>query len=122
MAEPEQRKILTPDELGKIDYDPTWGNIVHDSGKDPEADRAWEAMGARQKLSDERASIAIERYRATQLGVVQQFDQYVAEGRFREFIPTLNFLALKEESKFEKKLAFGIGVAVGFVVALLLFR
>lgn len=122
MAEPEPRKILTPDELGKIDYDPTWGNIVHVSGKDPEADRAWEAMGARQKVADERSSIAIERYRATQLGVVQQFDQYVAEGRFREFIPTLNFLALKEESKFEKKLAFGIGVAVGFVVALLLFR
>jgi len=122
MAEPEQRKILTPDELGKIDYDPTWGNIVHFSGKDPEADRAWEDMGVRQKLEDERASIAIERYRATQLGVVQQFDQYVAEGRFREFIPTLNFLALKEESKFEKKIAFGIGVAVGFVVALLLFR
>lgn len=122
MMEHEQRKILTPDELGKIDYDPTWGNIVHVSGRDPAADRAWEDMGVRQRLEDERSSIAIERCRATQLGVVQQFDKYVAEGRFREFIPTLNFLALKEESKFEKKLAFGIGVVVGFVVALLLFR
>lgn len=122
MAEPEQRKILTPDEAGKIDYDPTWGNIVHVSGKDPEADRAWEAMGARQKVEDERGEIAIERYRATQLGVVQQFDQYVAEGRFRQFISTLNFLELKQKCKVEKQLAFGIGIAVGFVVALFLLR
>ncbi|WP_333840763.1 hypothetical protein [Pelomicrobium sp.] len=82
MAEPKQRKILTPDEAGKIDYDPRWGNIVYVSGKDPEADRPWEAMGARQKAADESAEIVTERYRATQLGVVQQFDQYVAEKRF----------------------------------------
>jgi|SRR6267154_254734 len=122
MAEPEHRKILTPHEAGKIDYDPTWGNIVHVSGKDPEADRAWEAMGVRQKAADERAEIAIERYRATRLGAVQQFDQYVAEGRFRQFISTLNFLELKQQCKIEKQLAFGVGAALGFIIALLLLR
>ncbi len=79
-------------------------------------------MGARQKAEDERAEIAIERYRATQLGVVDQFDQYVAEGRFRQFISTLNFLELKQQCKFEKQLAFGVGAALGFIVALLLLR
>ena len=122
MAEPEQRKILTPDESGKIDYDPTWGNIVHVPGKDPDADREWEAMGARQKAADERAQIAIERHRATRLGVVQQFDQYVAEGRFRQFISTINFLELKQQCKVEKQLAFGVGAALGFFAALLLLR
>lgn len=76
----------------------------------------------RKKAEDDRAEIAIERYRATRLGVVQQFDQYVAEGRFRQFIPTLNFLELKQQCKVEKQLAFGIGAAVGFIVAFILFR
>jgi putative heme degradation protein len=122
MAEPEQRKILSPDESGKNDFDPTWGNMLHVYGKDQNADRAYDAMVARQKTEDERTTIAIERHEASRLGVLQQFDKYVAEGKFREFISTLNFLRLKEKCKLEKQVAFGLGAAVGFFLALLLFR
>lgn len=75
-----------------------------------------------QKVDDERAAIAIERHEASRLGVLRDFDKYVAQGKFREFIPTLNFLRLKETCRIEKRVAFGVGAAVGFMAALLFLR
>jgi len=57
----EGKQIINPGGSGEKDFDPTWGNMLHKYGNDPDADVTYDAMLARQKAGDELRSIAIER-------------------------------------------------------------
>jgi hypothetical protein len=72
------------------------------------------------KEDEEQLAIVLERDHARRLGVLEDFDQHVREGRFREFLPQLNYLKVQDKRKMERKLYFAAGVAVGFVTCLLL--
>jgi hypothetical protein len=61
MSKSQARQIISPGESGEKDFDPTWGNMLHVYGNDPDADVAYDAMLAKQKASDERRSITLER-------------------------------------------------------------
>lgn len=47
----------------------------------------------------EELNVSLTRELAEELGVLEDFKRYAAEGRFREFVPQLNYLKLKQESK-----------------------
>jgi hypothetical protein len=72
------------------------------------------------KADEEQLAIVLERDHARRLGVLEDFDEHVREGRFREFLPQLNYLKVQDKHKMERKLYFVAGVAVGFVASLLL--
>ena len=68
------------------------------------------------RTQDELA-IAIERLHAEKIGVVEEFDRYVSEGRFREYMPRLNYMKLQEDVKHQNKAYFVLGLIVGIVVS-----
>jgi hypothetical protein len=76
-------------------------------------DRPPENLARRNQEDD--AAIAIERIHARRLGLIDDFERHVHEGRFREYIPILNYQKLVQDKKIEVRVAFGIGVVVGFL-------
>jgi hypothetical protein len=90
-----------------------WGDLVHVRGVDPEADRRWDEMIAKQESESEKFGLELEREKARELGVLDEFEKYASEGRYREFVPTLNRLQERQERKRERRIYFVIGMMAG---------
>jgi len=70
---------------------------------------------------EEEIAIAVERINAESLGVVEEFDKYVGEGRFREYLPSLNYKKLLRKRDVERKIYFAFGVIAGIFVCYLCY-
>jgi hypothetical protein len=73
---------------------------------------------ARLQKQEEQA-IRLERYHAEKLGVVEEFDKYVQEGRFRDYMPILNCKKLEQQKMLERRVCFILGAIIGFLGGLL---
>lgn len=96
------------------------GDLVHVRGIDPEADRRWDDSIERDEAERERLSLELERQRAKELGVLDEFEKYASEGRYRDFTPRLNILDERQrhkyELKYDRRAYFIMGLIVGAVL------